>query len=55
VNGSVVAVAFAGCVLLAGTLALAGETVLAGVVGGLVDFDGDVPLPAGVFGLFFSL
>lgn len=49
-NGSVVAVAFAGCVLFAGALlAFAGATVLAGVVddvvGVFVDFDGDVPLP----------
>jgi hypothetical protein len=46
VNGSVLA--FAGDVVVVGVLlVVAGSTVLAGVVvvGVLVDFDGDVPLP----------
>jgi len=43
VNGS--ELAFAGDVVVVGVLlAVAGATVLDGVVGVLVDFDGDVPL-----------
>jgi hypothetical protein len=43
VNGS--ELAFAGDVVVVGALlAVAGSTVLDGVVGVLVDFDGDVPL-----------
>jgi hypothetical protein len=53
VNGSVLADAFAGCVLVAGALLeVAGATlplgVVDGVAGSFVDFAGDVPLEGDV-------
>lgn len=56
VNGSVLADALAGCVLVAGALlAVEGAVEEDGVVGVFDDFEGEVPLFGVVAGLFGSL